>query len=71
MKCVLLDGATFTRAGLRANYGCTKTGVLTFSKPSSGWVIGVPERRHEPWIVFYSSERSSETVQVRVYEAWY
>jgi hypothetical protein len=61
-RCVLVTGATFTVAGLRANYGCER---------GKGWVFGDPDRSHDLWYVFFARERSTNLRRVAVRVAWY
>jgi hypothetical protein len=68
-RCVFVDGATFAISGERANYECSHT--TGFNDGNGAWVIGKPDRSHEPWFVSFLDSRGSATHQVAVRVAWF
>lgn len=68
-RCVLVSGATFVVAGQRGNYQCSRADGFNGGRGS--WLIGVPDRTTQPWLVSYLAPRTSQTTQVAVKVAWY
>jgi hypothetical protein len=70
-RCAFVSGATYAIAGERLNYQCS-TGRDPFGSNQDGfmeWVVGVPDRSVQPWIVKFMIGRSTE--EVLVVRAWY
>ena len=68
LRCVFVGGAIFSVANQRANYDCGANG---FSGDRGPWIIGIPDRSTEPWVVSLLPAVSSKTTQVAVRVAWY
>ncbi len=59
-RCISVQGATFTIAGMRANYACN----------TKGWIIGQPNGSQATWKAFYiNSVDDSNATQVDIARA--
>jgi hypothetical protein len=70
-RCLLTGGATYTIAGIRANYFCGKGSHFSADDKNGGWVIGAPKRSQRLWLASYIATGTTETVEVEVRTAWY
>jgi hypothetical protein len=70
-RCVFLSGATYTVAGMRANYSCNAKGGGLVDQ-NTGWIVGAPSWSRPLWSVLYAPNQTAKTFEeVDVYVAWY
>jgi hypothetical protein len=71
-RCVFVTGATYTVAGMRANYFCQRKGESNFKGEEGGWIVGTPNRTSAVWrALFAESLEARSFKEVGVYVAWY
>jgi hypothetical protein len=74
-RCLFVSGATYAIAGQRLNYRCLRAGdgkdfVQAGPDGYVEWIVGVPDRSVQPWVVRFM-QRNRATVDVPVLRAWY